>query len=272
MPNKTTKTSSEPKTKRSPRPKAKRRATSRPDRIVDQYPETPAPESGLDLSESKHLFGKILFGAVILALVIFFVKTGIWEYYYYSGKEGTPRSPATVVEETEELDETEVTAEQRAEYTVPADHPRYLSIDKLGIKNARVLNMGLKNNGELNTPGNIFDVGWYNASGTPGSGRTLLIDGHNGGPNIEGVFKHINQLFEGDLITVERGDGEIFTYKVVENKEIPLAESDNYMKTALVSAVPGVEGLTLISCIGEWSQSRQTYLSRQFVRAVRVEN
>ena len=128
--------------------------------------------------------------------------------------------------------------------------------------------MGVLTSGELDTPNNIFDVGWYNASGTPGSGRTLLIDGHNGGPNVVGVFKYLNQLEKGDQLVVERGDGALFTYSVVENNEVPLDAADDYMKTALTSAEPGTEGLTLISCIGEWSQTRQTYLSRQFVRAV----
>ena len=40
------------------------------------------------------------------------------------------------------------------------------------------------------------------------------------------------------------------------------------MTTAFTSPVPGTEALTLISCVGEWSQVQQTYLSRQFVRAV----
>ncbi|MBQ6396410.1 class F sortase [Candidatus Saccharibacteria bacterium] len=170
--------------------------------------------------------------------------------------------------EASDLDETPVTEEQKAEYFVPADHPRYLSIEKLGIKNSRILSMGLLSTGELDTPNNIFDTGWYNNSGTPGSGRTLLIDGHNGGPNIVGVFKYLNQLSKDDKIVIERGDGALFTYRIVENNEIPLDEADAYMKTAMTSAEPGTEGLTLISCIGEWSQVRQTYLSRQFVRAV----
>ena len=227
--------------------------------------------SKLDLSSSKNLLGKIVLAVIILLLAGFFAKIAIWEHYYYNEKEGSARAAATVVEEEEVLDETEPTTEEVAEYTVAPDHPRYLSIEKLGIKNARVLAMGLKQNGELNTPANIFDVGWYNASGTPGSGRTLLIDGHNGGPNVVGVFKYLNRLFEGDLIEIERGDGKIFTYRVVENNEIPLSESDAYMKVALASAVPGVEGLTLITCTGEWSQTQRTYLSRQFVRAVLVD-
>ena len=271
---KTTKTAKPAKTTKTKTkaPKASKPAKAAPSRATFEEEETAPATHELDLSHSKNLFGKILLAVLLILVAGFFIKTAIWEYYYYNEKEGSARASATVVEEEEEpLIETEPTEAEVAEHTVPASNPRYLSIEKLNIKRARILSMGLKSNGELNTPANIFDVGWYDASGTPGSGRTLMLDGHNGGPNVIGVFKYLNKLFEGDLIKIERGDGEIFTYKVVENKEVALSESDSYMKTALTSAVPGVEGLTLISCTGEWSQTQRTYLSRQFVRAVLVE-
>ena len=227
-------------------------------------------DSELTLSNSKKIIKYIIIGIAIILVSIFFIRTAIWEHFYYKNKEGSERATAETVSTSEELDETPVTEEDRTAYTVAADLPRYLSIEKLNIKNARVLQMGLKSNGELDTPSNIFDVGWYNASGKPGDGGTLLIDGHNGGPNVIGVFKYLNQLVEGDAIVIERGDGKIFTYKVVENNEIPLSESDDYMTTAMTSPVHGQESLTLISCVGEWSQAQRTYLSRQFVRAVLV--
>jgi LPXTG-site transpeptidase (sortase) family protein len=115
-------------------------------------------------------------------------------------------------------------------------------------------------------------VGWYVNSGLPGKGGTMLIDGHNGGPHVHGVFKDLPILESGDLIIVERGDGEKFTYSVVDNKEVPLSESDVYMATAMKSPEAGKESVTLISCTGEWSQSQGTYLSRQFARAVLVKD
>lgn len=226
----------------------------------------------MSLSKTKKIIGYVALVLVLVLLGVFFGKTAIWEYYYYNEMEGSERAAATTVEEEEEeLDESEVTETMRAEYTVPADQPRYLSIEKLGIRNARVLSVGLKSSGELSTPVGIFDVGWYNASGKPGAGKPILMDGHNGGPNVVGVFKYLNQLYKGDLITLERGDGAVFTYKVVENNTISLDEADSYMSTAMTSPVPGTESLTLITCTGEWSQTRRTYLSRQFVRAVIVE-
>ncbi len=212
-------------------------------------------------------------GAIIafgIFFLVFFIRVATFEDSYYREKEGSERAEAVAIEE-DVLDEVVPTEEQVTEYTVAADRPRYLSIPKLGITNARVIAVGVKSNGELGTPNNIFDVGWYDASGKPGYGKVLVIDGHNGGPHVHGVFKELPKLVEGDVIKIERGDGEIFEYKVADNKEVSLDAADEYMKTAFKTPVPGKESLTLISCTGEWSQVRKTYLSRQFTRAILVD-
>lgn len=246
---------------------------SKKDKVVDEFDSIKEPKlkksEDLKLGRSRDLIGKIILVVIVFLLTVFFVKTAIWETNYYNEKEGSQRAIAsTVAQPAEELDETEVTEEERVEYTVPAKNPRYLTIEKLGVTKARILNLGLNESGELDTPRNIFDVGWYNKSGTPGNGGVIVIDGHNGGPNVHGVFKELEKLYNDDIITIERGDGGVFNYRVVENKKVALDDADNYMRTAFTSPVPGTESVTLISCTGEWSDSQQTYLSRQFVRAV----
>ncbi|MBQ8985207.1 class F sortase [Candidatus Saccharibacteria bacterium] len=207
-----------------------------------------------------------IFGVIFL---VFLIRIATWEHQYYSEKEGSERD--VQMDMGDELVEVAPTAQEITEYTVAADRPRYLSIDKLGIKNARVLPMGINQAGELSTPNNIFDVGWYYDSGKPGEGGTLLIDGHNGGPHVQGVFKDLPTLSEGDIITIERGDGKKFRYSVVENIAVSLSDSNDYMATAIKTPTAGKESVTLISCTGEWSQAQSTYLSRQFTRAILVE-
>ena len=211
---------------------------------------------------------KIVFWIIVFALLgVFIVKILVFEHNYLEEKEGSERA-ITIVEEEEELIEVKPTEEEVTEYIVAPDRPRYLTVEKLGINKARIIPMGVNVNGELATPNNIFDVGWYDASGLPGMGGTMIIDGHNGGPHVHGVFKDLPDLAEGDLIVVERGDGVVFKYRVVENKSVLLSESDAYMSTAARSPESGKESVTLISCTGEWSQQQGTYLSRQFTRAV----
>jgi sortase (surface protein transpeptidase) len=222
----------------------------------------------------KRIIKWVAIVAIIGVLFGFFLRVLIWEDNYYREKEGSERDVvAEVVEEEpqEELIEVAPTEEEVYEYVVAADRPRYLTIEKLGIYNSRILPMGVNDSGELSTPNNIFDVGWYESSGKPGYGGTMLIDGHNGGPNVHGVFKDLPILTSGDIIVVERGDGAVFRYSVVENVEVPLDEADMYMATALRSPESGRESVSLISCTGEWSAVKYTYLSRQFTRAVLVE-
>ncbi|MBR3138981.1 class F sortase [Candidatus Saccharibacteria bacterium] len=215
-----------------------------------------------------------LWAIIGVLLLIFLIRVISYENYYYNSMEGSERDIAGdigAISTDEELIEEKPEESEVREYTVAADRPRYLTIERLGIRNARVLAMGVNKKGELDTPRNIFDVGWYEKSGKPGQGGTLVIDGHNGGPHVHGVFKDLPVLSNGDTIQVERGDGAVYKYSVVENKSIPLAEADSYMSIAFKSPVKGEESITLISCTGEWSQKRGTYLSRQFTRAILVE-
>lgn len=217
----------------------------------------------------------IIWGAVILVVVGCLLRVAIWEHFYYKEKEGSTRATAitnTIApEEAENVDENDVTSDDKNNYKVAPNKPRFLSISTLGIDRARVLEVGLNNIGRLQVPASIFDVGWYRSSGKPGTGGTLLLDGHNGGPTKEGVFKHLPELAIGETITIERGDGKFFKYKVVENEEVPLSEADSHMQKMQESPEKGKESLSIITCTGVWSQVQQTYLSRQFLRAVLVE-
>lgn len=226
--------------------------------------------SSLEVKSWKKYRSKIAWGIVLLILTGIVLRLAIWEHNYYTGLEGTERAVAVSNVAEPEVDETEVTAEDKAEYIVAADMPRYLTIEKLGINNARVLQVGVSANGQMLTPNNIFDVGWYNGSAKPGTGGTAIIDGHNGGPNVYGVFKRTPELIAGDLIKIEMGDGTIYTYQVVDNIAVSLNNADEQMLYAATSPESGRESITLITCTGEWSQIQQTYLSRQFTRAVKI--
>ena len=226
----------------------------------------------LKLGGRREIIKWAIWSVVAIMFLVFLIRVITFENTYYSEKEGSERVVAEgQSQEEEELIEVPPTENEVYEYRVAPNQPRYLTIERLGIRNARILVMGINDKGELDTPRNIFDVGWYENSGRPGEGRTMMIDGHNGGPHVHGVFKDLPSLVIGDVIKVERGDGEVFRYQVVENKSVPLAESDSYMAEAAKSPERGKESITLITCTGEWSQAQQTYLSRQFTRAILVD-
>jgi len=191
--------------------------------------------------------------------------------------EGSKRSPIVEVGVTapdqDEVDETPVTDYDIQNHTVAPDEPRYLMAAFLGAgTKARIRSVGLTRDNAMDTLASIFDAAWYRNSGKPGSGGTILINGHNGGPTKIGIFKYLNLVKPGEIITVERGDGAIFQYEVYESKILLLPDANAHMSAMMHSPVPGKESLSLISCTGEWSQQRRTYLSRAMVRAVLIED
>ncbi len=226
------------------------------------------------IEQKRTLIRKLTHIVVVLAVAAFLVLLIILvrNEYELSRAQPTAQPQASPTEDTSDVvvDESVVTEEQKTEYTVAPDRPRFLSIAKIGVEKARVIEIGLTKENALGTPINIFDTGWLNTSGKPGSGGVLLIDGHNGGPTLDGVFKNLGSLAIGDEVVIERGDGSLFTYGVVENKIMTVEEADQYMESMMVSAEPGKEGLNLITCVGTWSQRQQTYDQRVMLRAVLV--
>lgn len=234
---------------------------------------TISPTMSFKLKKRIPIF-RIFWLIVLFLIVSFCTKVWLWEQAYKTAKVGAERPPLVnniTNQDNPILDETEPTPDMVASYTVAPDRPRYLSIPALKITNAKIIPVGRTHAGAMGTPTNIFDTGWYTGSDKPGTGGTMIIDGHNGGPTKVGVFKYLPDLALGEIIVIERGDGQIFNYQIVENKAIPLEEADAYMDAAFVSPESGKESLTLITCSGVWDSGQSTYLSRQFIRAVLVE-
>lgn len=217
---------------------------------------------------------------VVVALsVCWLLLIGYTSFYLYVNfiqtKDISSSSSQTVA--SHEVDETEVTQEKKDDYQVPnPSFPRYLSIPSLKISNARVVQIGtIKNTGQLDSPKSIYDAGWYTKSGLPGAGKgAVLIDGHNGGPTKGGIFENLGSLSKGSEIIIERGDGQRITYQVADNREMSVEDINNEsnplgMKTMLNSMDPKKEGLNMITCVGDWDYSKNTFNKRVMLRAVR---
>lgn len=228
-------------------------------------------QKGLSIQpKSRKSIASSVFWMGVVGLLLVSLYMG-YRFYMYGER---PPVPLPIAAARTDVSEHIVTPLQREQHVVESTHPRYLSIPALSVKNARILAMGIKENGELDTPTNIFDTGWYRESATPGdSSSALLIDGHNGGPTKDGVFKQLPALSQGETISIERGDGELFTYVIKEVKEMSLEELNNGgMKELSYSIEPSVQGLNLISCTGTWIPAKNTYDKRVIVRAVLQEN
>lgn len=223
----------------------------------------------IKFNKLKQHWPKFVIGLVVLVIGAALTRVAIWENNRAKSLAKEDRPIPQVVDVEHGVSDDRVTEVKPTVdgYRVAPDRPRFLSIDKIGVKNARIIEVGVRADGSLGTPYNIYDIGWYVHSGKPGQGGTLLLDGHNGGPTKIGVFKHLPSMQIGDTIEIERGDGTKYKYAVAETYIVPLAEADKHMGKMQESPTPGTESISIITCTGQWSQAKRTYLSRQFLRA-----
>jgi sortase (surface protein transpeptidase) len=152
-----------------------------------------------------------------------------------------------------------------ASYTVAANLPRYIFIPKLSVQ-AIVKPLGLTAAGQLATPDNIYDTGWYTSSSTPGQPGATVIDGHVSSWTANGVFYGLQSLQAGDTIQIERGDGTTINYSVVKKQVYAYQQVD---MSALLSPIDANKpGLNLITCTGDVIKGTNDFDERIVIFAV----
>jgi hypothetical protein len=206
---------------------------------------------------------------VLLVVIILLVIVSGWfafRWYWYG--DSLPL-PLPVASADSGLDKSDVTAIQTAQYTVSGSSPRFISIPSLSVSDVRIYPVELDGDNLLKFASNVHDAAWYKKSGTPGNGGVILIDGYNQIDNVAGAFAKLGTLQKDDKIILQRGDGKLFTYKVVENQSMSLDEVNATGMTTMGKAVkPGLEGLNLITFDGKWIPRLGTFDKRIMLRAV----
>ncbi|MFZ1258777.1 MAG: class F sortase [Candidatus Saccharimonas sp.] len=150
-------------------------------------------------------------------------------------------------------------------YKVGPQLPQTIVINKIKV-HARVMQVGTDKEGRMDVPKTAYDVGWYTGSSRPNEPGAMVIDGHVQGVGGGAIFTHLDTLVTGDTVSIIRGDGKQFDYKVVATEKVPLNEVN--MAKLLVSADTTKPGMNLITCAGNFSQSSQTYSDRTIVYTV----
>lgn len=194
---------------------------------------------------------KILSIVFIVAAVLFAVA-----FIYQPKNSSIPGLPVDAP------DTTKPSAEAVDNHSVHPATPRYLRIDKYGIK-SRIIPLGLNKDNQLESPNNIHDSGWYRSSALPGQPGAMLIDGHVSSWESHGVFYDLKNMKIGDKIQIERGDGTIFNYEVVKMQKY---DAQNVDMTAAQQAIdPLVPGLNLITCAGKVIKGTNDFTHRLIV-------
>lgn len=174
--------------------------------------------------------------------------------------------------DTESGSDEIVTSTDRPDETKPGPNykwrgrdtdPKKIYIDKIGV-DAYVQKVGVDKNQQIAVPNNIHIAGWFIDTSKIGEKGLSIIDGHVDGLTTGGVFKDLNKLKAGDSIKIEKGDGSVVSYEIMQNITVPTSESAG----VLYSQDPKVESqLNLITCIGNYDREAQTYDKRVIVTA-----
>jgi len=138
---------------------------------------------------------------------------------------------------------------------------------------APVVARAVDGDGQMPSPDGPQQVVYYDFSALPGlggspgvGGNTVLaghVDYHDYGP---AVFAKLNDLRQGDQITVRLRDGTQYTYATQSNRIIN-PSSTHFDE--IVAATPE-ESLTLITCAGSFDSGTDQYNERRIIWAVRI--
>ena len=183
--------------------------------------------------------------ATILAAVVFLATVSGSLWY-------APDTEVPVPEQAKEFKAREV---------LLGDHPVRLRIPALQI-DTHVQEVGVNALGNMASPSNFTDVGWYKLGPPPGLVGSAVITGHvDNALALDGVFKHLNEIRIDDDIFVDKKDGGTLNFKVTEIQKYPYTRVP--LKTLF--SRDDVPRLNLITCGGVWLPGAHSYDERLII-------
>jgi LPXTG-site transpeptidase (sortase) family protein len=141
--------------------------------------------------------------------------------------------------------------------------PIQLKLKRIGV-DTMIKPVGLTIDGDMAIDDSIDTVAWYQLGPRPGEKGSAVIAGHYGWKDGQAsVFNNLHTLKIGDSITTyddKRAETQ-FTVREIRSYN-PSADA-----TEVFRSTDGKAHLNLITCIGTWSGSLQTYSQRLVVFA-----
>lgn len=139
--------------------------------------------------------------------------------------------------------------------------PKKITIPISGV-DASIQEVGLTSGGEMATPNNFKNVGWFNLGARPGEIGSAVVAGHldtytdNGG-----IFWNLNKLKPGDYVYVTDDNGIKRRFRVSRSEvyrvdKAPMEE---------IFGSKGVARFNLITCNGAWDNGEKSYNKRLVV-------
>lgn len=191
---------------------------------------------------------------VLLFLAIFIVTFFVWKGFFSLPSSAAPLSP--IINKTAGFSPNpSPTPEEMFEL------PSRLVIPKLDL-DIEVESVGMDDQGRMDVPKGVTNVGWYKLGVKPGQTGNAVFDGHFDKPDgSPSVFYKLGSLKKGDLIEVidqkdEKKQFKVTEVRVVDLDKFPLQE---------VFGETNKKMLNLITCGGEWNKAKKEYSERTIV-------
>jgi hypothetical protein len=146
--------------------------------------------------------------------------------------------------------------------TLPPSEPVRVTIPALAVT-ARVMELGLADDGSMEVPPGAFPAGWFDQSPTPGELGPAVLAGHVDWGGEPGVFAGLPTLAAGDRVLVDRADGSTATFVVDRVGEYA---KDEFPAGSVYGDIDRA-GLRLITCGGDFDEEEASYRDNVVVYA-----
>ncbi len=146
--------------------------------------------------------------------------------------------------------------------------PQKISIESIGVIDASIITVGIKEDGAMEVPSDPALIGWYKNGPVSGQIGNIVLAGHYDWYNgAKGVFYKLNNIKVGDKISISN-DKSTLNYIVYEALYVPNNET-GAVNMAFRDSIK--QELTLITCGGVWDNITGSYDKRFLVKALLVE-
>ena len=143
--------------------------------------------------------------------------------------------------------------------------PVGVSIPSIGVSTATVVDVGLDENGAVEIPDDVLEVGWYRRGPRPGEAGNAFMTSHvDSRTQGRGVLFDLRQVEPGDPITVDHADGTTSEWEVVRRERI----TKGSYPMEQVFRFDGPPGLVIDTCGGAFDPETGSYESIDIVYAV----
>ncbi len=145
---------------------------------------------------------------------------------------------------------------------MPGSAPVRVRIPAIDVDSGLV-GLGLHADGTMEVPVDGEVAGWYTKAPTPGELGPAVIAAHVDWNGERGVFYDLKRLAAGDRVVVAREDGSTAVFRVTGVEQYP---KRRFPTDAVYGSIDHA-GLRLITCGGEFDETRDSYVDNVVVYA-----